>query len=172
MMAPSRRLALLLARIGEARHFTARRTVCLLGESYSLGPAMSILMHAMLHGSRQHCRDNQACSHALSSCTPLSCRRTACGWRKCQMPQHRHILPIQTSSAPSTTTEQCSAIAPSSWLCLGRPTSPHRDGDASAVTNHVSGEASCLDTKGHASIKLDVHIFAILQGPSMPLSLA
>lgn len=171
-MGPSRRLALLLARIGEARHFTARRTVCLLGESCSPGPAMSILVHAMLHGSGLHCRYNQACSHALSSCTLLSCRSTACGWKKCQMPQHRHLLPIQTSSAPCATTEQCSAIAPSSWLCLGRPTSPHRDGDASALTNHVSGEASCLDSKGHASIRLQVHISAILQGPSMPLSLA
>ena len=88
------------------------------------------------------------------------------------MPQHRHLLPIQTSSAPCATNEQCSAVAPSSWLCLGRATSPHRDGDASAVTNHVSGEASCLDTKGHASIILQVHIFAILRGPSLPLSLA
>ena len=171
-MGPSRRLALLLARIGEARHFTARRTVGLFGESCSLGPAMSILVHAMLQGSRQHCRYNQGCSHELSSCTPLSCRSTVCGWRKCQMPQHRHLLPIQTSSAPCTTTEQCSAVDPSSWLCLGRPTSPHRDGDASALTNHVSGEASCLDTKGHASIGLHVHIFAISQGPSMPQSLA
>lgn len=88
------------------------------------------------------------------------------------MPQHRHLQPIQTSGAPCATTEQCSALGSSSWFCLGRPTSPHRDGDASALTNHVSGEASCLDTKGQALISLWVHISAILQGPSMPLSLA
>ena len=81
------------------------------------------------------------------------------------MPQHRHLQPVQTSGAPCATTEQCSAVAPSSWLCLGRPTTPHRDGDASALTDHVSGEASCLDTKNQASISLWVRISAILQAP-------
>ena len=100
MMGPSRRLGLLLARIGEARHFTARRTVCLLGDSCSLGPAISILVLAMLHGSRQHCRDIQACSHALGSAmqehstwveeAPDASAQapTACSDQRCTMRNH------------------------------------------------------------------------------------